>query len=312
MTAVVRRRAHLGFDAIELENSFIKAVILPQLGGRIWELWDKTRSRQWVWHRPEVRLDRPSPDRSYDDGWAGGWEQLFPNDAPGHFEGRDLPDHGEWWSRDWSVELAEESDNEAVVRLGISTRSRQTRSVKEFRLRDDDATFRARYSITSLETEPFHFLFKEHLPILISPGCRLEMPGGIVTPVDPAFGNLIGDPGPFSWPGANGVDLRVIPSRSSQIREFVYLTQTPEGWCGIDDAESGAAIRIRFERSALPYTWLFLSYGGWRDCYTAVLEPCTNMPKDLTEAVRQGRSAVLMPGQRFEMEVTAVLGGIAV
>ena len=57
--------------------------------------------------------------------------------------------------------------------------------------------------------------------------------------------------------------------------------------------------------------WLFLSYGGWRDIYTAVLEPCTNMPKDLADAVRLGQSARLTPGEEFVTTVSVTLSGAA-
>jgi hypothetical protein len=65
---------------------------------------------------------------------------------------------------------------------------------------------------------------------------------------------------------------------------------------------------MEFDRAQLPYLWLFLSYGGWRDVYTAVLEPCTNVPKDLKEAVRRGQSAWLAPGEEFTTTTIVRLG----
>ena len=51
----------------------------------------------------DVPLQASPIGAAYDDVWAGGWEELFPNDAPGAFEGRDLPDHGEWWTMAWTA-----------------------------------------------------------------------------------------------------------------------------------------------------------------------------------------------------------------
>jgi hypothetical protein len=67
---------------------------------------------------------------------------------------------------------------------------------------------------------------------------------------------------------------------------------------------------MRFDAGSLPYVWLFLTYGGWRDLYTAVLEPCTNMPKDLAEAARLNQSARLDPGAEFATTVAVTLGGL--
>ena len=106
------------------------------------------------------------------------------------------------------------------------------------------------------------------------------------------------------------MDLSQVPERSSTTREFVYVTDLAGGWCGIDDVAQGASLRMEFEARELPFLWLFLSYGGWRGCYTAVLEPCTNLPKDLVEAVRLGQSAHLPVGGIFQTTVTVTLGGL--
>ena len=313
MRATVSRDFVNGFEVLVLENSRVRASIIPSLGGRVWDLFDRARERQWIWHREDVPLAVASPGASYDDVWAGGWEELFPNDASAEFEGRALPDHGEWWTTQWSV--AEMSSGaEAVVRLVADTHVRKTACVKEFRLRAESSTITVSYRIENLEPEPFHFLFKQHLPIAITSSCRLVVPGGRVMSVNPAFGTLLPDPGPFYWPLAEGkdgsYDLRVIPPRSSKEREFVYVSELVGGWCGIDDASRGASLRIRYELKTLPYLWLFLAYGGWRNCYTAVLEPCTNMPKDLLEATRAGQSARLEVGGAFETSVSVTLADL--
>ena len=90
---------------------------------------------------------------------------------------------------------------------------------------------------------------------------------------------------------------------SSDKREFVYVRGLPAAWCGVDNEASRASLRMHWERERLPYLWLFITYGGWRDAYTVVLEPCTNLPKDLHEAVRLGQAARLGPGEVFETRV---------
>ena len=303
-----------GFDALVLDNGIVRAVVIPSLGGRVWELWDLRRDRQWIWHREDVPLARAPIGSDYDEVWAGGWEELFPNDAKGPFEGRDLPDHGEWWTLGWTVSATTEGD-EAVLRLEATTSVRRVRAVKEFRLGAGESTLRVAYRIENIEAEDFHFLFKQHLPIAITSDCTLQMPGGRVVAVDPSFGTVLPGAGPYTWPtatvdGGAGVDMRAIPARDPNAREFIYIDQLAGDWCGVDDAASGAAIRMTFDREQFPYVWMFLSYGGWRECYTAVLEPCTNMPKELSEAVRRGQSAQLAVGAHFETRAAVTLRGI--
>lgn len=312
--SVVKTGRISGHEALVVENARLRAVILPELGGRVWTLEDRVRDRQWIWHREGVPLVAQAPGASYDDVWAGGWEELFPNDAAGTFEGRDLPDHGEWWTMAFQAE-SQTNEAAATVRLSATSHVIRAECVKEFSLAHDAAALTVTYRIRSREDRPFHFLFKQHLPVHITPACRLALPGGRVEAVDPAFGTLLPGPGPYEWPDATGAgglstDLRVIPPATSDAREFVYVRHLPESRCGVVDLKRRAAIHMDFEGHQLPYVWLFLSYGGWRNTYTAVLEPCTNLPKDLAEAVRLGQAALLRPGEEFATTVTVRLGGV--
>jgi hypothetical protein len=298
---------------VVIENRFLRAVVIPALGGRVWELADRIRGRQWLWHRPDVPLRAVPAGSAYDDVWAGGWEELFPNDAPGSFEGRELPDHGEWWTLPFNVTTIVTGTQASLV---LESRSSAVKAacVKEFVLAEDAPTLTVNYRIRSQESRVFHFLFKQHLPIEITPGCRLSLPGGQVTPVDSEFSTLLPSAASFQWPFAatsvGTVDLRRVPPPSSKLQEFVYVQGLPDGWCAVHDEERSASLTMNFDRKVMPYVWLFLSYGGWRDLYTAVLEPCSNMPKDLASAVRLGQSARLDAGQEFATCVSVTLGGL--
>ncbi len=83
----------------------------------------------------------------YDDVWAGGWEELFPNDAAGDFEGRELPDHGEWWTMAWAVEC---DTDEAAVRVTLTATSQIVKAActKEFTLAHGAAELTASLSHT--------------------------------------------------------------------------------------------------------------------------------------------------------------------
>lgn len=312
MTASILHERIAGFDAIILQNDLVRVSVIPTLGGRVWQLFDRRRGRQWIWHRPGMPLRAVPTSANYDEVWAGGWEELFPNDAPGQFEGRCLPDHGEWWTMPWSAE-PELDGGSAVLRLTAESSIVRARCRKELRLDSDCNTLAVRYSIRSNEDQPFCFLFKVHLATALTADCRLLLPGGRVTQVDQQFSTLLPPTPGFEWPVLESplrtVDMRMVSPASSRLREFVYVERCPAPWCGIYDAAAAAALRMDYDSTRLPYVWLFLTYGGWRKLYTAVLEPCTNMPKDLAEAARLGRSARLEPGQEFTAFANVTLGG---
>jgi hypothetical protein len=312
VTATLSPTTAEGFSAFAIQNDHVRVVVIPELGGRIWSLTDLVRDRQWIWHAEDVPLTAAPPGDDYDRVWAGGWEELFPNDAPGVFEGRELPDHGEWWTMRWDVE---EMTQGPVARIRLTAISSvvQAECSKEIELVAGEASVRVVYRIRSREKRSRHVLFKQHLPVAVNPGCRLLLPGGRVTPVDESFGTLLGGSPTFTWPATlregRTIDLRVIPDRSSRHREFVYVTRLQEGWCAVSDARSAASLRMDFSLRELPFLWLFLSYGGWRDTYTVVLEPCTTVPKDLEAAAAAGTTARLEVDRMFETAVQVTLGG---
>jgi hypothetical protein len=299
------------FETVTLENAFLRAVILPQLGGRVWELEDRVRGRQWIWHRDDVPLSEAPTGSVYDDVWAGGWEELFPNDAPGLFEARELPDHGEWWTLRWT----QVGSDASAVRLSARSHIVRASLIKEFHLAPQSGALSVSYRIRNHEERGFHFLFKQHLPIRISPSCRLRLPGGRVQQVNADFSTILAEQEPFGWPNGRGriggpVDLQVVRDPFERLQEFVYVRDLPEPWCEVSDLEHRARLRMSFDADIFPFVWLFLSYGGWRGTYTAVLEPCTSLPKDLTEAVRLGQAAYLGPGEEFNATVTVGLDGL--
>lgn len=178
---------------------------------------------------------------------------------------------------------------------------------KTVELRDGEHAIRVRYEIVNRESRTIRFLFKQHLAIAIEEGQRIELPDGKVTPVETGFGS-IARPGPTRWPygedaRGNRLDISAVPAPSSNRREFVYVSELSEGWCGVRDNSTGARLRMSFQSKVFPFTWLFLTYGGWRDHFTAVLEPCTNMPKSLSAACAAGNCASLAAGATFRTEV---------
>ncbi|MBI5631782.1 MAG: hypothetical protein HY921_12965 [Elusimicrobia bacterium] len=309
-TTLLSRDVQNGQEVWRFNNGRLRAEILPGLGGKIWTLEDAERGIQWIWHNENLSPAPPQKGGTYDDNWAGGWEDLFPNDAPGAFDGRELPDHGEWWSKAWTAEIAEDSSRQAQIRLRLKTNSVAASCEKTITLKAGVKELTVLYRVQNLEKKPLRFMLKQHLAAAVRPGDRIELPGGSMRPVDLAFSSRLGEAGPFAWPlgldkNGRGVDISLLPPAGWD-REFVYVCDLPEGWAGIRRPD-GAGLRMSFDPKAFPHCWLFMDFGGWRGHYTAVLEPCTNWPKDLSQAAAAGRCACLPPGGTFETAVEVSL-----
>jgi galactose mutarotase-like enzyme len=281
---------------LTLRSRGVELAIDPARGASIQSIRTPGSPRDWVFYDPS-RVQGPlTGGERYDDVWCGGFEELFPTDAPGRFEGRDLPDHGELWNAPFEIVSA----GDESVSMRRHCRTVEAVFDKRVSLDPEGAGFCIDYRIENRGHDPLHFLFKLHPALAIEPGDRILLPGGVVQAVDPEFGAQIGDASGV-WPRVAGrggeiVDLSTIPSFDQPGREFVYVSGLPAGWCGLEHHATGERMYLRFPQDVFPYCWLFLTYGGWRGYYAAVLEPCTNMPKDLAQAKAAGQCAVLMPG----------------
>lgn len=295
-------------QVLTLENSKIRLTIRPDLGGRIDQLEDLQTGHCWLWH-PEhynSKETRSLPiGASFDEAWTGGWDEVFPNDAAGLFQGRELVDHGEVWSQRWDVVESTPFN----ITLGYQCQTVPIQVTKRIQLDENRPEARLVYEFQNQADEEIPFLFKHHGAIAIEPGDEILLPDCWVEPAFLEFSKLIGQPGKTRFPkaiGADGqeVDLRIMPPPSSQLQEFYYSSDLATGYCGIRNQRTQSSLLMTFDTVDFPYVWMFQSYGGWHGHYVVVVEPCTTMPFDLEEACRQQTVAVLRPHEKQRRVLT--------
>ncbi len=287
--------------AFVLENSKIMIVVRPDLGGRIDRLFDKTSQHDWLWHPidyDETETRSIPVGASFDAHWSGGWDEIFPNDASGEFQGRQLVDHGEFWSQQWNV--LEQSS--LSLKLGLTCQTVPVRVEKTIQLDAFNPQAEVSYTFHNLSDESISFLFKQHAAIAIEAGDEIILPDCAIEPVVLEFSRMIGQAGKTRFPkalDANGQEilLNQTPDRSSMLREFYYASDLAIGQCGIRNARSNSALMMNFDQADFPFVWMFQSYGGWNDHYVLVMEPCTTLPYDLEIASQNGTIATLQPNQ---------------
>ena len=62
--------------------------------GKLWSLVDKAADREIFWHNPRMAPRLAPYGATYDDWFCGGWDELFPNDAPTSFAGASVQNTG--------------------------------------------------------------------------------------------------------------------------------------------------------------------------------------------------------------------------
>jgi hypothetical protein len=303
--------SYRGLDAIILENELLRVVVLPQLGAKIWSIVDKRRDAELLWHHPRMPPRPAHFGAAYDDWFAGGWDELFPNDAPVEIDSERYPDHGELWSLPWEWSIAEQTPGAATIALRWAGVITPTRYEKRITLRAREPLLHVASRISNDGHAPLDFLWKLHPALAITEHARIDMPAGQVQ-VDPGFRARFGAIDSFRWPHARladgtTLDVRQVPPVEARACDFYYAVELEDGWCALTDTRARAGFGLVFDKRVFKTVWVFGAYGGWRGLYTTILEPCTGYPYRLEDAIAQGTASRLEPGATLETEVTAVV-----
>ena len=295
-----------GLRTVTIENDLLRFAVLPEAGAKIISLVHKPTGKEILWRNAQTPPVRVSGGSSFDDNWAGGWDELFPNDEPASLQGDSYPDHGELWGADWAYEL-ESRDGGAVLSLSTECTVSGCRFEKWIRLEEGESRLHFQHRLTNLRDRRFRCLWKLHPAMSVSAGDRILIPARRFQLEPDCLGSLAG--GPREWQGSvvelpgGDVDVSVAPPLESRQLQFIYGLDLTEGWCATYDPVLKLAAGLTFPKDLFTSCWLFASYGGWRGHYVAVLEPCTGYPYRLEQAAQANQCLSLEPLGTREAEV---------
>jgi hypothetical protein len=295
-----------GLRAIILENSLLRAVILPEVGARIYQIIYKPHDSNLLWTNPRIAPAKVPYGSHYDDVWCGGWDESFPNNEPGVINGELFPDHGEIWGLEWDWETTQATE-EVSARFLCQTRISDVQIEKTITLRSAESNLQVRYSITNRSAADLPMLWNLHAAMAVSEHSRLQFPPMKVR-LEPSYLGTLQEPRhESSWPflrtSDGSFDLSRVPPISERRLHFFYGLEMEEGWFGVAHAHANFACGLCFEPSVFRSCWLFASFGAWRNLNVAVLEPSTGYPFKIEEAVNAGTCAWLRAGLKLETSV---------
>jgi hypothetical protein len=295
-----------GLRTIVLENQWLRLVVLPEAGAKIWQITYKPCNTDLLWNNPLIPPTRLPAGSCYDDVWSGGWDELFPNDEVATIDGNAYPDHGELWTGEWIAETFEDAESVSAW-LRYTTAIGAIQVEKTIRLRRGCPRIDFHHRFVNQGTVCFPFLWKLHPAMAVSPLHRIDFPKMKVV-LEPAFPGSLGGAGDSGhWPiittSLGDIDLRRVSPQDARKLYFFYGTQMEAGWCAITNTDTELACGLQFDSRIFRCCWLFATYGGWRNHNVAVLEPCTGYPLNFEAMKAAGRQRTLAPGEALETDV---------
>ncbi len=266
-----------------LENELLRIEVDPQHGGRVVSLFGKQSQTEFLWY--DARRLPINPALDYDGNFAGGMDELLPSDLPEH----GFPDHGELWTTPLQATCAD-----GTLTLGGHLPISGLKYQRVMRLQG--ASLVVSYVLENSGIKPVDFLWKLHAALAIAPGDELLASAGCWQGVDPGDWSKAPDAIPRTWQGSYQV-----PDMDGT-SDFFYLTDLTEGVLKLR-RKDGVVLRCDFDLKTFPCAWIFASFGRLNGSRTLILEPCTNYPLSLDDAVKARCCARLSPGESLATEV---------
>lgn len=289
----------MSIEIITTENDFLRIGIAPVLGGKIVSVYNKALQKEFLWHNAGLQLASYAPGTEYDPHFWGGIDELIPNDLVENIDGIDYPDHGELWT----TPLDYEKEGDRIIVQGNLPLSGLYYK-KTIYPEAGAAAFISEYVIRNESTATRHFLWKLHSALTIEAGDKLITGAQKAKVIDPAWSRF-SDTNEFDWPQIENTDASIVPPKSNSV-DFFYLYDQQDAFMKL---QSGASVfAYHYDKKIFPCQWFFASYGGFLDHYTAILEPCTNMPMAVNDAMQSGYCAVLQPGEVLKTTVRIYAG----
>ena len=206
------------YRAVVLENEYLRIVILPELGGRIWRVIHKPSGNELFYHNAVVM---PSPWGPTDmRGWfaLGGLEWDLP-----------VAEHGYDWGIPWQVTPLQNDPQTATVIIEAPHAGRKLAASIRVTLRAGAAAFTVEPSIRNVSSQPVRFAFWQSAAL--APGhanrpsadLHFVVPGEAVTVHSTGDASLPGAGQRLAWPVYNGRDL----SRLGNWTEYLGVFERP-------------------------------------------------------------------------------------
>ncbi|WP_276203524.1 DUF4432 family protein [Haloprofundus marisrubri] len=321
---------HLDLDAILIENSYLRVILLPEKGGDIVSLRDKRTDIDVLWHAPHnwsAPTDRyvpAEPNSSWNDHYPGGWQVNVPTAGGGH----DIPGsayglHGESALLPWDASITHADEEKVIVRLDVDLVRYPFSIERNLTLRTNESRLRIDETVTNHGGVELDYVWQQHIALgapLLAPGARLDIPAerGFVESYGEGYPNRRLESGAeFEWPNAPGhnadsIDLaNDIPPQDAKIHDLAYAVDLTEGWYALTNPDLDLGFALQFPTDPFEALWYWQPFGGyeeapfWNRTYNVGLEPTTAHPGGRAGQESNGTLKTLAPGESITAEFVA-------
>ena len=299
-----------GYEAVIMENSLLRLVILPEKGTDVVEFLYKPKDCDFTWGtawglRPKGLCD------GFILNYEGGWQEVFPNGGmPSHHNGADFEQHDEVALLSWQWSIQERLEDHVAITFTVDLLKTPYRLNKTIHLRAKEARVTVEETVENLSAFDQQAMWGQHFafgPPFLESGCHIDAAAKTVRVVNEPGGPRRFREGSYEWPFIPGVDggvhdASVLPEFGSG-RDIVYLGDFTDGVYRINNPRIGVTLQVEWDASVFPECWFWQEFGDdgypwYGRHYNIGLEPFRGYPTHgLAEAVANG-SAMTVKGRQ--------------
>lgn len=245
------------YRTIVLENAYLRLTVLPELGGRLWQVLHKPSGNRLFYQNSVVKPSPWGPGNQL--GWLalGGLEWNLP-----------VVEHGYDWGTEWVAVPVQHSPDLATVTLSTPDDGRLLHAEITISLHADLASFEIQPTLTNISDDPLRFDYWQTAMLAPGPENSPSPELHFVLPTSnvmihstgdetlPASGEVV------NWPSHNGRDLSILGNWDRYLGLFEYPAAKGPFVGVYDQAYNAGGVRIFPAKTAQGSKLFGL---GWND-----------------------------------------------
>jgi galactose mutarotase-like enzyme len=312
-----------GFEAIRLFNSCMSVSVMPQLGGKIFDLVDLKTGRDWLWKNPHIALRHPEPELDYEGAFdSGGWDEILFSVKPSKLElcsgtSVSIGDHGTLVNKAWKQSSAKVNANgEAVCKLYAEGQYPHFRLDRKITLDAERPQIRMEYTLVNTGESAWPWYWCAHPLLAIETGMQIILKQGQqIRLVKDGETESVSD---VTWPmiplsESGQIDLMRVFEEDANPETFCQkLFVRSCGQVSLSAADGSESFKMIYDPESLPWLGLWINKNGWSGCGSKPylnlgLEPATAPYDKLADAVASDQTRLLEPGKTISWSLSIIL-----
>lgn len=277
-----------GFAVYVLGNEYAEMSLVPELGGKIISLKNLQTNREWLWHPQDgLKLFKNHAHDDFSLSPLVGMDECLPTILPCQWRQRQLPDHGEVWSRPWQVD--EDAWQNGILKAGLQLSVSPLVFNRTIELNGNEVRFTYLLSNTAATEE--HFVWALHPLLQLADGDELDLP-------DSTRELLNGE----TWVDAVA---SVIPEKKFA---KAFARPVSEGWVAIKNDVTGDRLEFAWDPAENNTLGLWLTRGGWHGHHHFAIEPTNANDDSLAVAAGRGHCGRIGGNSTVTWQLTLRVG----